>query len=260
MDTERLEAVVRDVVELVGDRGLAKVFRDFLLLFLNRVQFDDFQEHRLFIKRILESPGVDREAFSLGILLSLCGVASDVRLPLVEVREVLRLLGSEGAEPLPFAIARLDSEGRVVEGNRVFRRMVGERWDFGAIFPSVTLKEGRFTVERYDGVGVELVVKRVDAGFVLLLLDVEEVGREPFNLLLRRLRKERGYTLVALAEELGISRGYLHNIESGRVVPAYGLIERIAALLDADGREGLLLSGVVARIPPECRAHLARLL
>jgi transcriptional regulator with XRE-family HTH domain len=46
------------------------------------------------------------------------------------------------------------------------------------------------------------------------------------------LRKNRGWSLKTMAKEIGISPGYLHNLESGyRPLPPY-LVERIAAVLD----------------------------
>jgi len=278
MDVERIESIVKEVTLLVGDESLARPFRDFLLLFLGRLKFDDFEEHRLFLERLLKEGRVDPEGLVAGILLSLCGLASEQKLPLGEVKEILDILlhrgmsftedfaldkrrnGEAAGASLPFGLAYLDSDGRVVRANRAFREASGGKESLASIFPSASLREGRLHSKRFDGKSFELILKPYNDGYILLLLQEEDEKREPFNELLRRLRKERGYTLVALAEELGISRGYLHNIEGGRVVPAYGLIERIASLLDPEGREGLFLSGVVARIPPECRAQLLRLL
>ena len=265
MNVERIESIVKEVTLLLEDESLARPFRDFLLLFLGRLKFDDFEEHRLFLQRLLKEGRVDSDRLATGVLLSLCGLASEYKLPLGEVKEILDVLlcrsePEEETTALPFGLAYLDSEGRVVRANRAFREASGGKGSLASIFPSASLREGRLHSKRFDGKGFELVLKPSADGYILLLLQEEDEEREPFNELLRRLRKERGYTLVALAEELGISRGYLHNIEGGRVVPAYGLIERIASLLDPEGREGLFLSGVVARIPPECRAHLLRLL
>jgi len=80
--------------------------------------------------------------------------------------------------------------------------------------------------------------------------------QEPFGTLLKRLRRQRNITLVELAKRLGIARGYLHAIERGRSLPSVTLLARIVEILDPDGREGLAVAGVAARLPPSLKQIL----
>lgn len=52
---------------------------------------------------------------------------------------------------------------------------------------------------------------------------------QKFGEKLRTLRKQRGLTMVQLAEALGISsQGYLSNLETGRRTPPADLVVKIA--------------------------------
>ncbi|RKY19264.1 MAG: hypothetical protein DRP63_00900 [Planctomycetota bacterium] len=73
--------------------------------------------------------------------------------------------------------------------------------------------------------------------------------QERFGALLKRLRRQRNMTLVELAKKLAVARGYLHAIERGRSLPSVNLLARIVEILDPDGREGLAVAGVAARLP-----------
>jgi transcriptional regulator with XRE-family HTH domain len=53
----------------------------------------------------------------------------------------------------------------------------------------------------------------------------------------RRLRAERGYTLQALADESGISKSYLGDIEKGRKNPTTDVLEAVAQALDLPVRD-----------------------
>jgi transcriptional regulator with XRE-family HTH domain len=49
---------------------------------------------------------------------------------------------------------------------------------------------------------------------------------------IREIRKERGMTQRVLACRMNVPRTYISKVETGRVVPALGTLERIAAGLD----------------------------
>ena len=78
----------------------------------------------------------------------------------------------------------------------------------------------------------------------------------PFGALMKRLRKERDIKLTDLAKRLGVARGYLHAIERGRCVPSAELLARIVEVLDPNGKGGLALAGVAAKLPPSLRRLL----
>src|SRR5680860_558863 len=52
----------------------------------------------------------------------------------------------------------------------------------------------------------------------------------------RRLRLERDFTLQALADESGVSKSYLGDIETGRRNPTTDIVESIANALDIPPR------------------------
>jgi transcriptional regulator with XRE-family HTH domain len=57
------------------------------------------------------------------------------------------------------------------------------------------------------------------------------------GLTVRRLRAERGFTLQALADESGISKSYLGDIEKGRKNPTTDVIEAVAHALEVPARQ-----------------------
>lgn len=57
------------------------------------------------------------------------------------------------------------------------------------------------------------------------------------GLTVRRLRSDRDYTLQALADESGVSKSYLGDIEKGRKNPTTDVIEAIAEALGVPARE-----------------------
>ncbi len=57
------------------------------------------------------------------------------------------------------------------------------------------------------------------------------------GLTVRRLRADRDYTLQALADESGVSKSYLGDIEKGRKNPTTDVIEAIADALGVPARE-----------------------
>jgi transcriptional regulator with XRE-family HTH domain len=50
----------------------------------------------------------------------------------------------------------------------------------------------------------------------------------------RRIRQEKGMTLEALADEVGLAYTYVGQIERGQRNPTLGVVERIAAALRTD--------------------------
>lgn len=64
-----------------------------------------------------------------------------------------------------------------------------------------------------------------------------------FGELMRRLRRERGYSLKTVARKLGTQKGYLSGIENGKVnPPSAKLVSRISALYGQDERMLLRLA------------------
>lgn len=57
------------------------------------------------------------------------------------------------------------------------------------------------------------------------------------GLTVRKLRSDREFTLQALADESGISKSYLADIEKGRKNPTTDVIEAIAGALGVPARE-----------------------
>lgn len=54
------------------------------------------------------------------------------------------------------------------------------------------------------------------------------------GLRIRTLRKERGLTGEQLAEMVGITKGYISEIETGKKTPGAGLVIRFAAALNCE--------------------------
>jgi len=78
--------------------------------------------------------------------------------------------------------------------------------------------------------------------------------------LLRKLRRERGYTLVQLAERIPMSASNLSRVELGsQGPPADEVIERIAKALETDTAELLAAAGRIGTGESFERAVLERL-
>ena len=50
---------------------------------------------------------------------------------------------------------------------------------------------------------------------------------------LRRIRKQRGFTLKAIAEAVDSSIGYIYEIETGSKTPSLFMLQKLAVALDA---------------------------
>ncbi len=81
-------------------------------------------------------------------------------------------------------------------------------------------------------------------------------GAAVFGNMMKQLRREKGVSMRALAEKLGMARGYLSNIENGKAMPSFNAITQIADILDPDGRSGLIVLGLVQRLPENVREKL----
>jgi transcriptional regulator with XRE-family HTH domain len=60
---------------------------------------------------------------------------------------------------------------------------------------------------------------------------------QPADLLgkrIRRLRKARDRTLDSLAQQVGITKGYLSKVETGRQIPPLATLSKVAKALDTD--------------------------
>ena len=57
---------------------------------------------------------------------------------------------------------------------------------------------------------------------------------QTFGQNVRRIRQEKGMTLEALADEVGLAYTYVGQIERGQRNPTLGVVERVAAALSVD--------------------------
>lgn len=48
---------------------------------------------------------------------------------------------------------------------------------------------------------------------------------------LKRIRQQRGFTLRAIAEAIGSSIGYIHELEIGSKTPSLAMLQKLAAAL-----------------------------
>jgi transcriptional regulator with XRE-family HTH domain len=58
-----------------------------------------------------------------------------------------------------------------------------------------------------------------------------------FGAIIRRLREERGWTLVKLADRCGMNPTYLGVLEKGKNIPSLGTILDLAEVFGIDGAE-----------------------
>ncbi len=79
-----------------------------------------------------------------------------------------------------------------------------------------------------------------------LAATAQEAGGEPFNLRLRRLRKERGLTLAQVAAETGVSKPTVWAWEQGRARPVESRIDGLAGVLGVARDDLMGASGSVA--------------
>ena len=82
----------------------------------------------------------------------------------------------------------------------------------------------------------------------------ETLGRR-----LARLRKERGFTQVELAEKLGVIQAIVSDYERGKLRPHYEMIVRFATVLQVSADEVLGLAGPKKTNAPVNRRFLRRL-
>ena len=234
--------------------------RDLLLLFQLRRRYPDFKEHLAYLRKLLEDPPCDPALLRRAIALALAMFfsAEPVADLMDEVIEILqRSEGDDVFDALPVAAAVSDEKGAITKANALFREWFGPLETADELL-SETVPAGKRQHLLWNRRPYDVFVAGRGGGLILAVVEAPtQKPEEEFVPLLKRLRKEKGWTLAALARELRISRGYLHAVETGRSTPSYELIERLADLLDDDGARGLLLAGVVARIPERYRAKIA---
>lgn len=56
---------------------------------------------------------------------------------------------------------------------------------------------------------------------------MEQIQKE-----LRTARKNKGFTLAEVAEKVGSSLGYIHEIETGKAHPSLEMLEKLSRVLD----------------------------
>lgn len=66
-----------------------------------------------------------------------------------------------------------------------------------------------------------------------------KLGKETLGQRIARLRKERGYTQVDLAEKIGLIRGLISDYERDKIRPHYEMIIRFARALEVTTDEFL---------------------
>ena len=54
---------------------------------------------------------------------------------------------------------------------------------------------------------------------------------------LKRIRQKRGFTLRAIAESIGTSIGYIHELEIGSKTPSLAMLQKLAAALNVTPNE-----------------------
>ena len=75
----------------------------------------------------------------------------------------------------------------------------------------------------------------------------KHVGQSTFGSFLKGLRVERRYSRHSLAVISGIQERHLVEIECGTLPPAYGDIQKVAAVLDVPERDLLVAAGYLAQ-------------
>lgn len=50
---------------------------------------------------------------------------------------------------------------------------------------------------------------------------------------LKRIRKQRGFTLKAIAKAVDSSIGYIYELETGSKIPSLSMLQKLAVALDA---------------------------
>lgn len=61
--------------------------------------------------------------------------------------------------------------------------------------------------------------------------------------LVRDARKSKGYTMIELAEELGLTQGYVSKIETNKNIPAIDVLKKIGSFLDIPTGDLLISAG-----------------
>ena len=79
-----------------------------------------------------------------------------------------------------------------------------------------------------------------------------DLGNETMGQRLARLRNERGYTQVQLAQKMGLIQSLISGYEIDRIRPHPEMVARFAIALDVDGNEllGLRRTRTTGRKPP----------
>ena len=109
-------------------------------------------------------------------------------------------------------------------------------------FPDIYSKAVSF----YKKSGYELIVKTVDGkaySFYVLDQKIRKLPRDPNNLTKDEFQKEfginlynqmwnKGYTEERLAQEIGTSQVMVSRYISGKVVPSFYIVDKIAKVLD----------------------------
>lgn len=82
---------------------------------------------------------------------------------------------------------------------------------------------------------------------------------ENVGAMLRRIRKEAGYTQERLGEALGYGHAYISRIESGRLRPSWWFLTKFADLLHVPIADLLKAAGLVAQ-PTVDEVHIAEMI
>ncbi|MHC4664192.1 MAG: helix-turn-helix domain-containing protein [Planctomycetota bacterium] len=115
----------------------------------------------------------------------------------------------------------------------------------------------RAIIENNKSVGVLLLAlpngllssEKGEDSFIIDLVKEEQT----FGTLMRKVRRARGLTMMEVANAVKKARGYLSNIENNNVIPSFEVIKAISETLDPEGKENLLLAGIISKIPKDIR-------
>jgi transcriptional regulator with XRE-family HTH domain len=85
--------------------------------------------------------------------------------------------------------------------------------------------------------------------------------QEIFIANLKRFRKERGLSQLALSAKCDTTSNYIGQIEMGRRIPSFDKIEKIAAALEIDPHELFVRAGVIqpAEAQPTTKDYLMKM-
>jgi len=83
-----------------------------------------------------------------------------------------------------------------------------------------------------------------------LFLSLGKNSGIPFNILIKKLREERGLSTRQLADLAGFSSAYISKIESG-TIPSSKFLARLLEVLECTPEEILFIIGILTKVDDE---------